>query len=132
MLINVSYNKPAIDRSIDVALGNSFSFLERLKRRGIGSPKLWIHSASSDTERLLGQDSYNNTCNIELRPEGMILRFRSLLETYALVLPFRTSQIQLNREGLYELRTAEHFIRILSSKENTRRYFNRMFRELDI
>ncbi len=105
--------------------------MDRLKRGGIGSPKLWIHSASQEIFDLLRLDSNNNTCNIELRPHGMILRFRSLLETYALVLPFQSSDIRLNGQGFYELSNQGHIIYLLASRENARRYFNKMFRELD-
>jgi hypothetical protein len=131
MLVNVSYNKPDLDRLIDSEVGPAFSLLDRIKRGGIGSPKLWIESASEGIRELLERDINNNTCNIELRPSGLILRFRSLLETYAFVLPFSDSDIRMDRDGSYRLSRASNHILIHSRRENARRYFNRLFREQD-
>ena len=69
----------------------TFSLKERWAKGGIGSSKLVIGQSSMDIHNLLVLDNNRNTCNIELRPKGIILRFRSLLETYALVIPTTNS-----------------------------------------
>ena len=65
-----------------------FSLLERLKQKGIGLGKLIIIKASKEIENLLVLDQNINQCNIERRPNGIIIYFRVLLETYALIIPY--------------------------------------------
>ena len=56
--------------------------------KGIGSGKLLIVNASKEIENLLILDHNINQCNIERRPKGIIIYFRVLLETYALIIPY--------------------------------------------
>ena len=82
MLLNVSYNEPEVKEKIETAVGKPFSLRERWAMGGIGSSKLVVTTTSTDIHNLLILDNNQNTCNVELRPKGIILRFRSLLETY--------------------------------------------------
>lgn len=88
MLCNVSYNSKEIKEAIDELAGKGFSFRERLKLGGTGSPKLKIQEASNEIAALLNLENSINYCNIELRPRGLIVSFRSILETYAWVVPY--------------------------------------------
>ena len=88
MLFNVSYNDVKIKNKIDSLIGKSYSLLQRLKKGGIGSGKLTITKADKEIENLLILDKNINYCNIEKRKNGIIIMFRSLLETYALVIPY--------------------------------------------
>ena len=88
MLFNVSYNDEKIKNKINSLVGDSFSLLERLKKGGIGSGKLIITKADKEIENLLILDKNINYCNIEKRKNGIIIMFRSLLETFALVIPY--------------------------------------------
>ncbi|TFG74044.1 MAG: hypothetical protein E4H26_08785, partial [Flavobacteriales bacterium] len=88
MLVNVSYNNKEITRKVDDEVGRPFTLKERWAMGGIGSPKLFITEASIEIQNLLLLDNNLDTCNIEMRPKGLIVRFRSLLETFALVVPY--------------------------------------------
>lgn len=88
MLFNVSYNEPKVNQAIEELVGKSFGLFENIKLNGTGSPRLLIHKASEEIQTLLDYDHNLNYCNIELRPKGIIIRFRSLLETYGLVIPY--------------------------------------------
>jgi hypothetical protein len=88
MLKNVSYNDKQIRHEITDLVGMPFSLKQRIKLRGIGSQRFIITSASPEISNLLALDMNLNYCNIELRQKGIIIRFRSLLETYAWVIPF--------------------------------------------
>ena len=112
MLRNVSYNDPEIDREIDRDVGRAFSWRERFRRRGIGSPRMSIRTASAEIFVLLCRDTNPNTCNIELRPRGVIVRFRSRLETYALVIPYYRLSVYKGRPDEYSLYRAQHFVRV--------------------
>ena len=88
MLKNVSYKNEKQQNEINEFVGKPFSLLERLKQNGIGSGKLIIIKASKEIENLLILDQNINQCNIERRPKGIIIYFRVLLETYALIIPY--------------------------------------------
>ena len=88
MLVNTSYNEKKINEAITELVGKPFGLLDNIKLNGIGSPRLDIIKTSEEIATLLSYDNNRNFCNIELRPKGIIIRFRSLLETFSLVIPF--------------------------------------------
>ena len=57
-------------------------------------------------------DSKRNTCNVELRPQGVIVRFRSILETYAWVIPFYMLSTFQNSDGSITLHAGEHYLKL--------------------
>lgn len=120
MLFNVSYNNPEIKRKINAAVGNSFSFRERLKQRGIGIGHLIITDASSNVKELLDRDNNRNKCNIELRPQGIIIGFRSLLESCALVIPYWKLNLYKGTAEGYSFYINQHFIKIEAKAKDKR------------
>ena len=71
-----------------------------------------ITQASIDIHNLLVLDQNRNTCNIELRPKGIIVRFRSLLETYALVIPYYKLNIYKGKADEYSVYKDQYFIKV--------------------
>lgn len=112
MILNVSYNNSKIKRQIDEAVGEPYSLKERIRLGGIGSSKLIITDASGEIARLLNLDSNRNQCNIEIRPDGILVGFRSLLESYALIIPFYKLVIYKGDAEGYSLYKDSHFIKI--------------------
>ncbi|RXG27856.1 hypothetical protein [Leeuwenhoekiella marinoflava] len=112
MLLNVSYNNLEVKRKIDTQVGPPFTIRERLKMKGIGSSKLFITSASIEIHNLLILDSYINTCNIEMRPNGIIVGFRSLLESYALIIPYYKLSLYKGKAEEYSIFRDHYFIKI--------------------
>lgn len=112
MLLNVSYNNPEVKRKIDEAVGNPFTLRERFRQGGIGLGHLVITSSSIQIQNLLALDKYRNKCNIELRPEGIIVGFRSLLESYALVIPYWKLTLYKGRAQEYSIHKDNYFIKI--------------------
>tara|TARA_R110000751_G_scaffold36194_8_gene88696 strand:- start:105 stop:536 length:432 start_codon:yes stop_codon:yes gene_type:complete len=112
MLLNVSYNNPEVKRKIINEVGPPFTIRERLKMRGIGSSKLFITSTSIEIHNLLILDSYLNTCNIEMRPKGIIVGFRSLLESYALIIPYYKLHLYKGKAEEYSIYRDNYFIKI--------------------
>ena len=80
--------------------------------RGIGSSKLIITQASIEIENLLNLDSNRNQCNIEMRPKGIIVGFRSLLESYALIIPYYKLTLYKGKAEEYSIYKDTYFIKI--------------------
>tara|TARA_B100001059_G_C17508337_1_gene414520 strand:- start:128 stop:529 length:402 start_codon:yes stop_codon:yes gene_type:complete len=118
VLKNVSYNNSKIKSEINDVLGNPFTIFERIKLRGVGSPKYIISQTDSIITNLLNLDNNTNQCNIELRPKGIIVSFRSLLETYALIIPFYKLKLFKGQSNVYSIYIDKYFIKILAKNKN--------------
>lgn len=120
MLVNVSYNNPEIKRKVNEAVGNPFSFRERLKQRGIGLGHLSVTASSTQIQELFALDNNWNKCNIELRPQGIIIGFRSLLESFALVIPYWKLNLYKGKAEEYSFYIDQHFIKIEAKAKDKR------------
>ena len=89
MILETTYPSKEIKKSINDAVGNPISFFRRIKLGGIGSQRFVFLEASKEFEHLIYADNKSQFCNIELRESGIILHFRSRLETFAWIVPYR-------------------------------------------
>ncbi len=126
MLANLSYNNPDITRKVDDLLGKPFTLKKRIAMGGIGSPKLIIREASLEIRNLLLLDNNRDTCNIELRPGGIILGFRSLLESYGLIIPYYRLTIFKGDLGVYTVHSEHHFVRVEADTKAVQRFFTKL------
>jgi len=126
MLLNVSYNDKKITKKIDEAVGKPLPIKERFAMGGIGSPKLRITEASLDIYNLLILDNSTNTCNVEIRPNGIIVRFRSRLETYGLIIPYYKLNVYKGDIGIYSIYMDHYFIKVRSDTKAIQRFFRKL------
>jgi hypothetical protein len=123
MLVNVSYNNKEINRKIDETVGKPFTLKERWKMDGIGSPKLFITQTSIEIHNLLILDINTNVCNIEIRPKGIIVGFRSRLDSYALIIPFYKLTIYKGDFAVYSIYRDHYFIKVKSDTKAIQKFF---------
>lgn len=109
MLLDVSYNNKINTRKIDKELGKPFPLMERFKMGGIGSPKLILIETSIQISNLMNMDSNRNVCNIEMRPKGIIVGFRSRLSSYALVIPYYKLVLKKGKAEEYSIHMDNYF-----------------------
>lgn len=128
MLKNISYNNPKIIDEINNYVGKPYTILKRLKIGGIGSSKLIINSADSIIENLLNLDNNLNCCNIEIRPKGIIIHFKSLLETYGLIVPFYKLKIFKGKANEYSIYIDNFFIKVNASEKNEHDFLKKILR----
>ncbi|RDY60728.1 hypothetical protein [Flagellimonas nanhaiensis] len=126
MLLNVSYSDKNITKKIDDTVGKPFTLKERWEMKGIGSPKLHITDTCIEIQNLLILDNNLNTCNIEMRPKGIIIRFRSLLETYGLIIPYYKLNIYKGDFAQYTLYRDHYFIKVKSDTKAVQKYFKKL------
>ncbi|MFC4689718.1 hypothetical protein ACFO5T_04675 [Dokdonia genika] len=130
MLLNVSYNNPDIKRKINEEVGEPYGLRERIKQGGIGIGHLVITESSIQIQNFLALDKYRNKCNIELRPRGIIIGFRALLDSYALVIPYWKLNLYKGRAEEYSVYRDNYFIKI-EAKAKDKKVHNFMKRILD-
>ncbi|MDE3741614.1 hypothetical protein [Maribacter polysaccharolyticus] len=126
MLLNVSYNRSEITQKIDREVGKPFTLKERWAMGGIGSPKLFITAASIEIRNLLLLDNNIDCCNIELRPKGIIVGFRSLLDSYALIIPFYKLAIYKGAPAVYSIYRDNHFVKVKSDTKAVQKFFRKV------
>ncbi len=126
MLVNVSYTNKEVTRKVDEAVGKPFKLKERWAMNGIGSPKLFIKETSVEIRNLLILDNNTDSCNIEMRPKGIIVRFRSLLETFALVIPYYKLTVYKGDFAIYSIYRDSYFIKVKSDTKAIQKYFRKM------
>tara|TARA_A100000164_G_scaffold100445_1_gene87810 strand:+ start:1863 stop:2264 length:402 start_codon:yes stop_codon:yes gene_type:complete len=128
MLINVSYNNPKIKSKINSLIGSPYSFFERIKMGGVGSRNLKILGSSTQIQNVLNLDNNQNRCNIEIRKKGIIIFFRSLLETYALVIPFYKLNIFKGDSNIYSVHIDQFKINIQVKNKSDFNFFKKIQR----
>lgn len=128
MLVNISYKDRELTDRIHEEVGKPFNLRERIRQKGIGSPKLLITSSSMDIHNLLVLDQNINTCNIELRPRGIIVRFRSILETFALIIPYYKLSLYKGKSEEYSIYKDHNFIRIAAKKPDIHKFMSKILK----
>lgn len=126
MLVNVSYNNKEITRKVDDQVGKPFTLKERWAMKGIGSPKLIIKETSVEIRNLLILDNNRDTCNVEIRPKGIIVRFRSLLETFALVIPYYKLTVYKGDFAVYSIHRDHYFIKVEADTKAVQKFFRKI------
>jgi hypothetical protein len=126
MLLNVSYNNQEITRKIDAEVGKPFTLKKRWALGGVGSPQLFITETSIEIRNLLILDNNRDHCNIEIRPKGIIVGFRSLLESFALVIPFYKLSIYKGDLAVYSIYRDHHFIKVRSDTKAVQKFFRKL------
>lgn len=129
MLVNISYNDRKVTERVNAEVGKPYTLTERLKLGGIGSPKLFVTSCSLDIHNLMVLDSNLNTCNIELRPKGIIVRFRSLLETFALIIPFYKLSLYKGNAQEYSIYRDHHFVKVAAKTPQVHNFMMKVLQE---
>jgi hypothetical protein len=87
------YNTTRTDKNIDLAVnelvGKRFGIFHKLKNGSIGSESFIIQSCSLEFDINFDSIEYNRKCNIELRPNGVIVHFRKNSSSFIWPIPFR-------------------------------------------
>jgi hypothetical protein len=125
MIKNISFNNKDAKDEINSVVGDSYSWFDRIKMGGNGSPRFKVILASEKIKKLLGSNRANYYCTIELRPKGIIVNFGTKHKSYAWVIPYH--QLSLYKSGdSYSFYGRKEFIRI---KKNHKDSINQAFIE---
>ena len=61
-----------------------------------------------------------------MRPKGIILGFRSLLESYALVIPFYKLTIYKGDLAIYSVYRDHYFVKVLADTKAVQKFFKKL------
>ncbi len=111
MIYNTTYEKKEITEEINGLVGAPFSFLQRVRKGGIGSEKMMVIDSSPLIEGLLQYDNQPNYCYMELRPRGIIVRFMFRSEQYSWIIPFGKLSLT-GSKGSYRIYGDADFVKV--------------------
>ena len=129
MVLNTSHTDRKVDRQISTLVGEAFSILKRFEMRGIGSPKLAIVQTSTDLHTLLSVNQDRLRCSIELRPKGILIHFKSRLDTYALPIPYHKLSIYKGEAATYSLFMDQHKIKFSATDPKVKAFITKILNE---
>jgi hypothetical protein len=128
MIFDTSYYDPEIKKIIDETLGKSYSFVDRLKMKGIGSSRMEILDCSSDIKELLPSGFTGNFASIELRPKGVIVHFKKFTEHFSWIIPFYSlSIIQSNTINIH---SKGSFIKLQLRSKNSSPFIQKLIHQI--
>ena len=126
MIYNISYNDRNIKSKIENDIDKPLSLSQKFLIGGSGSPKLYITECSSEIKKYLDKDNNINTCIIEIRNKGIIVMFRSILETYALTIPFFKLNIYKGKSNEYSIFKDNHYVKILANTKEVHGFMKKI------
>ena len=118
MIRNISFNDKELKEEIIQLVGKSFSLLSRFKMGGIGSQRYVSVEASPMIQELFEHDNKTNFCNIELREKGIILHFRSRLETFGWIVPYHLLSV-FKSDDSYSIYAASDFVKLKAAHNSS-------------
>ena len=116
-------------KEIAKLVGPAYSIWDSLRLNGIGSTKLNIHAYSEDFKAVLEQDNNINYCNIELRPNGIIVHLNKRATRYSWVIPFY--KLSLFHSDDYSIHAEGSFLRIRKDDlaQKSRSFINKILEQ---
>ena len=98
---STTYNNTRVDRKLDKEIddlvGKRFGLLHKIKNGLVGSEPFVIHQWQGDFDFDVDSKDYDRKCNIELRPNGIIVHYRKKLSTFIWPIPFH--QLTIYKSG---------------------------------
>tara|TARA_R110002124_G_scaffold142156_1_gene306947 strand:+ start:444 stop:872 length:429 start_codon:yes stop_codon:yes gene_type:complete len=129
MILNTThFNKEHKQLLIDV-VGKTFTFLEALKMKGIGSKRMIINDVSPNLKSYMNTVSDVNYANIELRKSGILLFINKGLQNFTWAIPYyqlvmyKTNGASIHAQGKFV-----QFKNSITFKEN-KAFFEKMLDE---
>lgn len=126
MILNSTYNEKDHKQIINDLVGRSFSLIESIKMRGVGSKRMIIEDVSPNLKPYLNSVADINYANIELRTGGIIIYINKGLQNFSWLVPYyqlviyKTNGSSIHAQGRYI-----RFKNNMSFKEN-KSFFNKL------
>ena len=128
MICNRTYFDKEDEKKINEILGDSFSFLQTLKLRGVGSSRFIVHSVSESLSHTINKVSDINYCSIELRPYGILVNITQQLNLFSLLIPYY--KLVIFNSDTFSIHADGSNIKIVKDKNylNNRNFISKMIK----
>ena len=128
MIYNRTYFNKDEAKEINNYIGNSFSFLQIFKLRGIGSSRFVIDSVSEKLSQTINEVSDINYCSIELRPNGILVNITQQLNLFSWIIPYY--KLVIFNSNTFSIHANGSYIKIVKDKNysNNKNFISKMLR----
>ena len=128
MIYNRTHFNKEDEKEINETLGNSFSFLQILKLRGVGSSRFIVHSVSENLSHTINKVSDINYCSIELRPHGILVNITQQLNLFSLLIPYY--KLVIFNSDTFSIHADGSNIKIVKDRNylNNKNFINKMMK----
>ncbi|WP_420572821.1 hypothetical protein [Kordia sp.] len=114
MIVNTTYTDKEAAKLIDSHLGVSFSLLQRIKLKGIGSKRMIIHDVSPKMKQYLNAVDDLNYGSIELRPKGILIHIHKKLNSFSWIVPYY--KLHIYTSSYFSIHADGNFIQFKKNK----------------
>lgn len=129
MILNTTHHNSEHKKIITDLIGSSFSLVQILKMKGIGSKRMIIDEVSPNMMSMMNKVSDINYANIELRPKGIMIMINKGLKNFTWVIPFYQLVIyKTNGSSIHAQGRFIHFRDSRTFREN-KKFFDKMLNE---
>lgn len=127
MIYLLSHNDLKVRNEIDALIGRPYTFRQRWQMGGNGSGGQLVIDGDEKLMACLPGDGTIRKCNIELRPQGILVGFHRGLETYGWVVPYHMLTIYY-QENTLSLYAGMHrlILRWPASTQTNRRFLDKL------
>lgn len=129
MILNTTHFNKEHNQILADLVGRSFTLLESLKMKGVGSKRMIIGDVSPNLNSYMNTVSDINYANIELRKSGILILINKGLQNFTWAIPYyqlviyKTNGASIHAQGKFI-----HFKNTKTFKEN-KRFFEKMLDE---
>nr|WP_282043255.1 hypothetical protein [Winogradskyella flava] len=129
MILNTTHYNSEHKQIIADLIGSSFSLVQKLKMKGVGSKRMIIDEVSPNMQSMMNVVSDINYANIELRPKGILVMINQGLKNFTWIIPYYQLVIyKVNGSSLHAQGRFIHFRNNKTFKEN-KKFFDKLLNE---
>jgi hypothetical protein len=110
MILNTTFMEKDLVKKINALVGEPFSLLQRIKMKGVGSSRMIVDDFSEGFKNYFSQNMSLRYCNLELRPNGIMVHFNQNHNRYSWVIPYYL--LSMFRSDSFSIHAGSDFLRI--------------------
>ncbi len=114
VIFNTTHTDKEAKAAIKDLVGDSYSFIESIKMKGVGSKRMVVEDVSVRFKNILNSVSDINYGNIEIRKKGILVHITKGLKNYSWAIPFY--QLHIYNTNNYSIHAQGNFVRFKSNR----------------
>lgn len=114
VIFNTTHTDKEAKATIKDLVGDSYSFIESIKMRGVGSKRMVVEDVSIGFKNILNTVSDINYGSIEFRKKGILVHITKGLKNFSWAIPFY--QLHIYNTNSYSIHAQGNFIRFKNNR----------------
>lgn len=129
MILDTTHTNKDHAKFINDLVGKPFGLVQSIKMGGIGSKRMMVKAVSPNMQQYLNAVDDVNYANLELRPNGVLIRINKGLKNFTWVIPYYQLVIyKTNGSSIHAQGKFIHFKQNTTFREN-KAFFDKLLEE---